>query len=115
MAIEAKTEEELNEIRGKIRRARAFARKHFNVNEAHKKGLFDENGKMRKPAFFMNILDPDKIQVTPSLMGQEARYSYVYRLHFRKDELVWIMESGLGYSGGARLAPKVVVPGDFEG
>lgn len=92
--------DDIKEIKRKIKIAQEYALEHFNAAGATDINLIDidDNGEMhwKRPSFFVDFPDVDRMIVTPSIMGQRSFASVEYRLHFRKDgNVVWKGKSPL--------------------
>jgi hypothetical protein len=90
MPIEAITPEQLDEIRAKIEKARQWARNHFNAGRCSDTRMFDENLVPLPPSFFVDFPAPDRMRITPSILGKPSNLWIEYRLHFHKDgSMTW--------------------------
>jgi hypothetical protein len=89
--MEAKNTQELKEIKEKIKKARAWALKHFNADKAKEGKIINEDLTLAKPSFFVSFPTPDTMIATPSCMGKSSIISIDYKLAFNKDGSVsWI-------------------------
>jgi len=90
MTIEAQTDSELDDIKEKIKLARAWAIKHFNAENAKDSRLIDENMNLVPPSFFVDFPSPDTMRAEPAIMGRRGGIVFEYRLHFpKRGKLYW--------------------------
>lgn len=92
--------DDIKEIKRKIKIAQEYALEHFNASGANDINSIDidDDGEMhwKRPSFFVDFPDVDRMIVTPSIMGQRSVFSIEYRLYFRKDgNVVWKGKSPL--------------------
>lgn len=81
--IELESELALKVFAISIRRARVWARKHFNADQCLREELIDENLNLLPPSFFVSFPTPDTMTVQPSIMGSPSPSIIIsYRLHF---------------------------------
>lgn len=82
--MEAQTIDDIKEIKAKIKKARQWARKHFNSAQCLDERLVDENLRIIQ-SFFVEFPDADTMRVTPSCMGKpmlNGQLWFEYRLSF---------------------------------
>jgi hypothetical protein len=82
--MEVQTFEEIKELKAKIKKARQWARKHFNSAQCLDERLVDENLNFIK-TFFVEFPDVDTMRVTPGIMGEpmlNGQFWFEYRLSF---------------------------------
>lgn len=92
--IEVKHKHDLKQIKRSVERARAWAKRHFNSEEAlTQTGLLEQvAGELRmvKPAAFVRFPDVDTMTVQPAVMGRPLGVVMCYRLCFESDgRLSW--------------------------
>lgn len=82
--MEAQTQQEIEEIKAKIKIARRWAKKYFNSAQASNPRLVDENFNFIHSAI-VEFPDVDKMRVCPVVMGQPmlgGKLWFEYRLSF---------------------------------
>lgn len=92
--IEVKHKHDLKQIKRDVERARAWAKRHFNSEQAlTQTGLIEEvDGELQlvKPSAFVSFPDVDTMTAQPAIMGKLMGIAFHYRLCFESDgRLSW--------------------------
>ena len=81
-----KNDDDLLELKRKIKYARNWAREHFRADRAGDTRIVDDQLNILPPSFFVEFPSPDTMTVNPSVFGKDSTVLKTeYKLAFYRD------------------------------